>query len=438
MSAPPPHTSGSADPSADPRVDPDADSAGPQHHSDERLFHQLDEDEATFIGRVLRQETVGGALLLLVTIAALLWANSAWADSYERIRDAQLGPLTLEKWAAEGALAVFFFLAGLELKRELVVGSLRRPADALVPVAAAMGGMLVPASLYLVVVLGSQGGSELGRGWAIPMATDIAFALAVLAVVGRGLPASLRAFLLTLAIVDDLGAILVIALVYSATPHLGALLLAALGLALFAWLQHRRVHAAWLYVPLAIAVWWATHEAGLHATVAGVALGLLTRVRPDPGEGHSPAERLEHRVRPFSAGLAVPFFALLAAGVDVGGRGGLLTDPLVMGIVVGLVAGKTFGILGAAWLVARLTRAELAADLGWGDVAAVGVLAGMGFTVSLLIAELAFTGEQAETAKAGVLVGSALAAVLAAALLLVRSRTHQRARQGGRPPVTTT
>lgn len=389
------------------------------------LFDQLESDEETFLGRALRQETVGGVLLLLATVVALVWANSPWAEAYEHLRTASLGPLTVEEWASDGALALFFYLAGLELKRELVVGTLRRPADALVPVAAAVGGMVVPAVLYLAVVLGAGAGGDAG-GWAVPMATDIAFALAVLALVGRRLPSSLRAFLLTLAIVDDLGAIMVIALFYSEALHTGALVLALAGFAVFGMLQDRRVQTRWVYVPLALATWWATHESGVHATIAGVVLGLLTRVRPDPDEEHSPAERLEHRIRPVSAGVAVPLFALFAAGVSVSGSDALASDPVVIGIVVGLVVGKAAGIVGSAWLVARLTRAELSTDLSWRDVGAVGVLAGMGFTVSLLIAQLAFTGQQAEDAKTAVLVGSALAALLASGLLLARGRAHRR------------
>jgi NhaA family Na+:H+ antiporter len=182
-----------------------------------------------------------------------------------------------------------------------------------------------------------------------------------------------------------------------------------------------------LYIPLALAVWWFTYESGVHATIAGVALGLLTRVRNDPGEEHSPAERLEHRIRPISAGFAVPVFALFAAGVQISGVGELISDPVTIGIVVGLVVGKPLGIVGGAFAMARLTRAELATDLGWGDVGAVGMLAGMGFTVSLLIAQLAFPEGQADDATTAVLVASLLAAALAAVMLLARGKVHSRA-----------
>jgi NhaA family Na+:H+ antiporter len=391
------------------------------------VFDRLESGEETFIGRALRQETVGGVALLVATGIALVWANSPWGDAYESLRDTYLGPLTVGHWAADGLLAIFFYIAGLELKRELVVGSLRRIADALVPVAAAVGGMVIPAVLYVGVVIGMGGVGTALDGWAVPVATDIAFALAVLALVGRQLPSSLRAFLLTLAIVDDLGAILVIALFYTDTLNLEALAVALLGAGVFAVLQQRRFRSRWIYIPLAVAVWWFTYESGVHATIAGVALGLLTRVRNDPGEEHSPAERLEHRIRPLSAGVAVPVFALFAAGVKISGVGALVTDPVTIGIVAGLVIGKPLGIVGAAFAMARFTRAELATDLGWGDVGAVGMLAGMGFTVSLLIAQLAFPEGQGSDATTAVLFASLLAAILAAVMLLARGRVHSRA-----------
>jgi Na+:H+ antiporter, NhaA family len=382
-----------------------------------RLFGRLEPGEETFLGRALRQETVGGALLLGAALIALVWANTPWHESYENLRHLDLGPLTLEEWAADGALAIFFYVAGLELKRELVVGTLRRPADALVPVSAALAGMAVPALVYLLV----NAGGDLD-GWAVPMATDIAFALAVLAVVGRSLPSSLRAFLLTLAVVDDLGAITVIAFFYSESLHLWPLLGAAALLVGYGWCQRRRIHSVWLLIPLGVATWWLLHESGVHATIAGVALGLLTRVRPDPGEECSPVEVHEHHVRPIAAGIAVPAFAFLAAGVTVDLGSDLATEPVVVGIVLGLVLGKALGILGGAYLTARFTKAELASDLSWRDVAAVGVLSGIGFTVSLLIADLAFAGELVDQAKSAVLAGSVLSAIVASGLLVRRNR----------------
>jgi Na+:H+ antiporter, NhaA family len=385
------------------------------------------QEEETFVGARLRQETVGGAVVLVAAAVAVLWANTPFAPAYEDLRHVQLGPLTVEEWAADGALTLFFYLAGLELKREFVVGSLRRPLDALVPVAAAAAGVAVPALLYLLLNAGPLDGVLPGgrpEGWAIPAATDIAFALAVLAVVGSGLPEQLRTFLLTLAVVDDLIVIVIIAAFYTATLHLEWLLAAVALLGVFAFLQRLRgEHWAW-YIPLSLAVWWAVHESGVHATVAGVAMGLLTRVRLDPGEERSPAELLEHLLTPWSAGLAVPFFALMSAGVAVTGGLSLASDPVFLGVVVGLVLGKPVGVLAGAVLATRLTRAELTPELSWRDVAGVAVLAGVGFTVALLVAELSFDGPEVENAKAAILAGSVAAALLAAVLLRRRSRVR--------------
>jgi NhaA family Na+:H+ antiporter len=377
--------------------------------------------EGRFLADALRQETVGGALLLVSAVLALVWANSPWSSQYADLRHLHVGPLTLEHWASDGGLAIFFFIAGVELKRELTVGSLSRFSDALVPVAAALAGMLVPVGVYLAVNLGSSG--DLG-GWAVPMATDIAFALAVLAVVGRSLPAALRGFLLTLAVVDDLGAILVIAAVFTDQIHLLWVVAAAVAVTAFALLQRARVPGWWIYAALGVLAWWFVLESGVHATIAGVALGLATRVRPDKDERTSPAERVEHRLRPVSAGLAVPFFALMSAGVAVEGGWSIVTDPVALGIAGGLILGKAVGVFGGAWAVITLTRAELAPEVAWRDVAAVSVLSGIGFTVSLLIAELSFDGERLATAKIAVLAGSCIAGAVAAVLLRRRNRAH--------------
>jgi NhaA family Na+:H+ antiporter len=396
--------------------------------------------EASRLADILRRETVGGALLLAATVAALVWANSAWASSYERTRDTVVGPeflhlnLSLGTWAADGLLAIFFFVAGLEVKREFVAGDLRDPRRAALPVAAAVGGMIVPAVLYILINL-NTGGDAL-RGWAVPIATDIAFALAVLAVISSHLPPALRTFLLTLAVVDDLLAITIIALFFTANLQLVPLLLALIPLAAFTVLVQRRVRAWWLLLPLAAATWTLVHASGVHATVAGVLLGFAVPVLrseraggPDAGPGL--AEHFEHRFRPLSSAVAVPIFALLSAGVTVGGLSGLgrsLTDPVAVGVVVGLVVGKTLGVLGAAWLVARLTRAALDEDLAWVDVLGVALLSGIGFTVSLLIGELAFGmgTERDDHVKVAVLTGSLLAAALAAVVLRIRDGVHRR------------
>jgi len=382
----------------------------------------LTTDEESFVGRLLRQETVGGAVVLVAALAAVLWANSPWGDAYESLRHLEIGPLDVEHWAADGALTLFFYVAGLELKREFAVGSLSRPADALVPIVAACAGVAVPAIIFVTVNSMVEGGSL--EGWAIPAATDIAFALAVLAVVGSRLPSSLRAFLLTLAVVDDLVVIVIIAAFYTSELHLDALLVALGLLVVFALLQKFRGESWLWYVPLSLAIWWFTHESGIHATIAGVAMGLLTRVRPDPGEEKSPAERLEHTLTPVSAGIAVPFFALLSAGVVVEMGPALFTDPVVIGVALGLVVGKPVGVMLGAWGVTKLTRAELNEELTWRDVTGVAVLAGVGFTVALLVADLSYGGTEAEHAKTAVLGGSLVAATLAAGIL--HRRTHAR------------
>lgn len=384
-----------------------------------RLFSRLEPGEETFLGSALRQETVGGALLLGAALIAIIWANTPWHESYHDLQHFQLGPLTLEGWAADGGLAIFFYVAGLELKRELVVGTLRRPADALVPVAAAVAGMATPALVYVAI----NAGGDLD-GWAVPMATDIAFALAVLAVIGRSLPSSLRAFLLTLAVVDDFGAIIVIALFFTSNTDLLALAGAAVLLAVYWWCQRRRIDTPLLLIPLGVATWWLVYESGIHATIAGVALGLVTRVVPDPDEERSPVEIHEHHVRPIAAGIAVPAFAFLAAGVSISIGSGVLTDPVVLGIALGLLVGKTVGVFSGSYLTARFTHAELAPDLSWHDIAAVAVLAGIGFTVSLLLADLSFSGELAGRAKEAVFLGSVASALVASGLLLHRNRAH--------------
>ncbi|MEV6620967.1 Na+/H+ antiporter NhaA [Amycolatopsis sp. NPDC051106] len=386
----------------------------------------------TEFARYLRTETTGGLILLGATAIALLWANSPLRDSYHALRDFRLGPeflhlnLTIGDWAKDGLLALFFFVAGLELKRELVIGELSRFKQAILPVVAAVGGMVVPAVVALGVGWGTPG---IDRAWAIPVATDIAFALGVLALTASNLPSSARVFLLSLAVVDDLGAIIVIAVVFATGFDLVAVAVAVVALALYAFLQHRRVRTPWLYVPLALITWVAVHSAGVHATIAGVALGLLTRVRADEGEAEAPALRLEHRLQPWSAAVAVPVFALFAAGISVSGDslGKVFTTALPLAVLAGLLGGKVVGIFGASFLAVKLKLAEKPRGMGWRDMGALSVLGGVGFTVSLLIADLALPPEASELAKAAVLIASAVASLLAAALLLRRSRVHAQA-----------
>ncbi|MFL6180197.1 MAG: Na+/H+ antiporter NhaA [Actinomycetes bacterium] len=402
------------------------------------LFGRLPTGEGTFVADALRQETVGGALLLGAAIAGIVFANSAWSGAYDDIKNFVVGPealhlnLTLEQWAADGLLAIFFFVAGLELKRELIVGTLRDPAQAVLPVLAAFGGMVMPALIFLAI---TSGDSQVQSGWAIPMATDIAFALAVLAVVGSHLPPALRAFLLTLAVVDDLGAITVIAVFFTDNLKVVPLVISVVLLLLYYLLQRARVTSRWIYLPLAFGIWTLVHASGVHATVAGVALGLLTRVRPDSDEERAPAERLEHRIRPISAGVAVPIVAVLSAGVAVSlsTMADQVEEPLLIGIALGLVVGKLVGVFGATWLTARFTRAHLDASVRWIDMVGLSLVSGVGFTVSLLMAELAFEDDDQSlaTAKAGILLGSLVAAVFAGVILRFRDRSYRLAEAEG-------
>ncbi|WP_308014106.1 Na+/H+ antiporter NhaA [Streptantibioticus parmotrematis] len=403
--------------------------------------------ERNFVADALRTETVGGVLLLVAAVLALVLANTPLSHGYDTVRDFAFGPaalhlhLSVAAWATDGLLTLFFFVAGIELKRELVAGELREPSAAALPVVAAVCGMVAPALVYFVV--NATRGGDL-KGWAVPTATDIAFALAVLAVIGTALPSALRAFLLTLAVVDDLLAILIIAVFYTSTIHFPALGLAVAGLVVFWVLLRKRVRGWYVYVPLALVIWAAMHASGVHATIAGVAMGLMLRCdvpaagrepREEPGPGPltqappSQAERVEHLVRPLSAGVAVPLFAVFAAGVSLSGGAlrGVFTSPETLGVVLGLVVGKAVGIFGGSWLAARFTRAELNPELAWADVFAVACLAGIGFTVSLLIGELAFPGDPvlAAEVKAAVLVGSVIAATVACVLLKLRNTRYR-------------
>ncbi|MFI7401796.1 Na+/H+ antiporter NhaA [Streptomyces sp. NPDC049541] len=406
----------------------------PRTTAPRKVLGRLSLPERTFVADALRTETVGGVLLLMAAITALIWANiPALHHSYESVSHFHLGPgalglhLSVAHWAADGLLAVFFFVAGIELKRELVAGDLRDPKAAALPVVAALCGMAVPALVYTLTSL-SSGGSL--QGWAVPTATDIAFALAVLAVIGTSLPSALRAFLLTLAVVDDLFAILIIAVFFTSTIDLAALGGAVVGLAVFWLLLRKGVRGWYVYVPLALVIWALMYNSGVHATIAGVAMGLMLRCHRHEGEAHSPGEHIEHLVRPLSAGLAVPLFALFSAGVALSGGalGNVFTRPETLGVVLGLVVGKALGVFGGTWLTARFTRASLSEDLAWADVFAVATLAGIGFTVSLLIGELAFDGDAVLTdeVKAAVLTGSLIAAGLATVLLKIRNAKYRK------------
>lgn len=401
-----------------------------------RLFPRPTRADAGYYAQILRDETFGGMLLLAAAAVAFIWANSPWSHSYHRLGAVPVGPqslhlnLSLSAWAADGLLAIFFFVVGLELKHEFVAGDLRDPRRATLPIIAALGGMVVPAAVYIAVNVGDGHGDKLA-GWAVPTATDIAFALAVLAVLSTHLPAALRTFLLTLAVVDDLLAIIVIAVFYTEHLAIWPLALALLPGGLFALAVRRGVSSGWLLVPLGIFTWALVHASGVHATVAGVLLALTVPVRGRRPRAVGMAERFEHLLRPLSAAVAVPVFAFFAAGVTVGGWGGMagaLTHPVTLGVIAGLVVGKPLGVFLTTYLVARFTGASLDDELAWSDVLGVALLAGVGFTVALLIGGLAFGDDPADSAYVtiAVLSGSLLAAMLAALVLRTRNATYRR------------
>lgn len=371
----------------------------------------------------LHSEAVGGLVLAVAAVAALVWANSPIAESYGSFwqQDLTLGvggvAITedLQHWVNDGLMALFFFVVGLEIKRELVTGELRDPKSAALPVVAAVGGIALPALIFLTFTWGTPAVA----GWGIPMATDIAFAVGVLALLGDRVPAGAKLLLLTVAIADDVIAITVIAVAYTATLSLGWLAAAIGGLLVIVGLRAAGVAAIWSYVPVGIFVWVATFESGVHATIAGVALGLLTPARPVKGK--LVLEQLEHRLHPFSAFVVIPMFALANAGVALGfdTLRAAAESRLAWAVAIGLLAGKVCGIAGAAMLALRLRFGALPEGVGMGQLWGVAALGGVGFTVSLFIAELAYADAAlTETAKIGIFAGSLMAGVLGATVLL--------------------
>jgi NhaA family Na+:H+ antiporter len=418
-----------------------------------------DRPVARLIARPLREflhtEAAGGIVLLAATLIALIWANSPVRETYDRLWAIEIGvrigdfELTenLRHWVNDGLMAIFFFVVGLEIKRELVAGELNDPRRAALPAVAALGGMLVPALIYGTINARGAGGA----GWAIPMATDIAFAVGVLSLMGGRCPDSLRTFLLSLAIVDDIGAILVIAFFYSGGIEPGWLGAALFFGAVVAFMRGRRIWWIPLYVVVGVALWFAMLQSGVHATIAGVALGLLTPARPADPEGAgdavaeasalmvdpepaavrrmtmqaqeavSMAERLEHILHPWTSYAVIPVFALANAGVSLSGDllASASSSPVTLGIVVGLVGGKILGITAFSWAASRIGIASFPGDVSRRHVVGVGAIAGIGFTVSLFIAGLAFDDLQlVSEAKIGILLGSAIAALLGAGVLL--------------------
>jgi len=404
----------------------------------------------------LQTSTASASLLLVAVIVALLWANSPWKAGYEALFSTELaisfGSLVdldkdLHFWVNDGLMALFFLVVGMEIKREVVSGELRRLRVATLPILAALGGMVVPALLYVAIA----GGGPASRGWGIPMATDIAFALGVLALASAFASPSLRPLLLTLAIVDDIGAILVIAIFYTGGVEALPLLASFAIVGLIAIANAVHIRFLLVYVVLGAALWYATYESGIHPTIAGVVLGLLVPAAPfqrpavvseearktadrtsdaradADEEAHwwlrlawlsreavSPLARTEHALLPWTSFVILPVFALANAGVElsISTFTESLTSPVTIGVFLGLVLGKPLGVLAGAFLAIRSGLGRLASDVGWGDLAGMGTTAGIGFTVALFIAELAFTDPLLlEEAKIAILAASLVAGV---------------------------
>ena len=422
-----------------------------------------DRPVARLIARPLRTfldtEASGGLVLAVATVVALAWANSPFGSSYNSLWETELGfsigtlevTEDLRHWVNDALMAIFFFVVGLEIKRELVVGELNEARKAALPAVAAIGGMVVPALVYAALNAGGDGSS----GWGIPMATDIAFAVGVLALLGDRVPGTLKVFLLSLAIVDDIGAIVVIAVFYSGGIDLGWLLGSLTGLVAVAGLKRARVQWVPVYVVIGTLVWFATFKSGVHATIAGVALGLMTPARPVDPEGFvdvtenvealssepdaqslrtvtlqgqevvSVAERLEHLLHPWTSFLVIPLFALANAGLVItsDALGAALSSEVTLGIALGLVVGKIVGIVGASWVAIRFGWGALPSEVGPRHVLGAAAVAGIGFTVSLFITGLAFEdADLVDAAKLGVFSGSVIAGVLGAVILGRRER----------------
>ncbi|MFT8704977.1 Na+/H+ antiporter NhaA [Bifidobacterium aquikefiricola] len=389
---------------------------------------------ARSVKRLDASDVGAGIVLLVAAVAALVVANSPLRNFYDNLGSFTFGfsalgvQLQLREWVTDGLLAVFFFTVGLDLKEECTSGILCDPKVAILPVAAACGGVVCPAVIYVLAIMPI--GGEAMQGWAIPTATDIAFAVSILAMVGRGLPHQLRTFLLTLAVVDDLIGITIIAVYYTAGIHVLPLLLALGALALFAFLLRKGISSPFIAFPLAVIAWMLVHASGIHPTICGVALGLCVPASA-PWKGHdSMAGMLARKLAPYSKLLIVPIFAFFSTGVNVDGWAGLalrLQEPVTLAIVVALTLGKMLGITGTTFLLTRLPVLSLPKGLRWSEMIGMGFVAGIGFTVSMLIGELAFGAHSSidDDSKIGILVGSLLSASIGA-LILHACAQHRR------------
>lgn len=378
----------------------------------------------TAIRHFLSTEAAGGYVLMGAAVLAMIVANSSLSEDYFHAQHVMIGRLSLLHWINDGLMALFFLLVGLEIKRELIDGEMSSWPRRILPGAAALGGMAVPAVIYLAVNRSIPANHD---GWAIPAATDIAFALGVLALLGKRVPASLKLLLTAIAIIDDLGAIVIIAVAYTAHLDFFELGLAGGGLAILVALNQKKVQSLWPYLLIGAFVWYEVQLSGIHATLAGVAVALtipLKRTIGTPEDGESPLLRLEHLLAPISAFIIVPIFGFANAGVDLRGMG--LADavaPVPLGIALGLVVGKQLGVFGAIALLVRAKYADAPANASWGQIWGLSILCGIGFTMSLFIAALAF-GEgtpQDAASKIGILGGSIVSALLGY-IVLVRCK----------------
>jgi NhaA family Na+:H+ antiporter len=393
----------------------------------EAMSGTLNERLAVRLLDFARRESAPGLVLLAAAILALIASNSPLAPLYDLFLRTpvavRIGALHLDKplllWINDGLMALFFLVVGAEIKRELIEGELSSLKRASLPVLAALGGMVVPAALY---ILASGGDPDMRAGWAIPMATDIAFALAALSVLGRAVPASLKVFLLALAIIDDLGAIVVIAIFYTSELSPLALGLAAAVLALMFLLNRLGVTRVAPYAILGVILWVLVLKSGVHATLAGVATALAIPIKGK--DGASPLKHVEHSLHPWSAFLVMPLFGFANAGLDLAGIGiDNLFHGVSSGIALGLLLGKLIGVFGATWLAVKLGLGERPAGVSWGGICGVSFLAGIGFTMSLFIGTLAWSdGSHAAEIRLGVIEGSLLSAVAGITVLLATQR----------------
>ncbi|MBZ9660400.1 Na+/H+ antiporter NhaA [Mesorhizobium sp. ESP-6-4] len=382
-----------------------------------------DKRPKSILREFLDGEAAGGIILMVAAALALIVANSPLAETYFAVLHAYLGPLSVSHWINDGLMAVFFLLVGLEIKREMLDGQLSTWPRRVLPGIAAAGGMAVPALVYVLI---NRDNAAALSGWAIPTATDIAFALGVLSLLGSRVPASLKVFLTALAIIDDLGAVIIIALFYTSGLSLAYLAAAFVVIALLVVLNRIRVMKLWPYLLLGALLWVLVLKSGVHATLAGVALALTIPLVRSPGISrdleHSPLHRLEHGLHRLVPFLVIPIFGFANAGVSLGGLSlAALVEPLTLGVAAGLVLGKLVGVFGSSALAIRFGLADLPANAGWLHMLGISLLCGIGFTMSLFIGLLAFAGDPAlqDAVKVGILAGSLIAALLGAAILLM-------------------